>query len=82
MNPIEKYPHITESHACILKMFAIMFLLLIIFFHFFGDMLYSKAIKVCHSFVIYIYIHPMSSNIRIFIKIYYKDLPSFISSGR
>ena len=27
-NPIQKYPHITESYACILKMFALMFLLL------------------------------------------------------
>ena len=30
INPIQKYPHITESYACILKIFAIMFLLLII----------------------------------------------------
>ena len=28
MNPIQKYLHITESYACILKIFAIMFLLL------------------------------------------------------
>ena len=28
MNPIQKYPHITESYACSLKMCAIMFLLL------------------------------------------------------
>ena len=27
INPIQKYPHITESYACILKMFAVMFLL-------------------------------------------------------
>ena len=27
MNPIEKYPHITESYACILKILAIIFLL-------------------------------------------------------
>ena len=31
INPMQKYPHITESYACILKIFAIMFLLLIIF---------------------------------------------------
>ena len=31
INPIQKYPHITESYACILKMFVIMFLLLINF---------------------------------------------------
>ena len=28
MNPIQKNPHITESYAWILKMFAVMFLLL------------------------------------------------------
>ena len=27
MNPIQKYPHIIELFACILKMFAFMFLL-------------------------------------------------------
>ena len=36
INPIQKYPHITESYACILKMFAVMFLLLIIFLISFG----------------------------------------------
>ena len=29
INPIQKYAHITESFACILKMFVLMFLLLI-----------------------------------------------------
>ena len=29
LNPKQKYPHITESYACILKMFVLMFLLLI-----------------------------------------------------
>ena len=29
INPIQKYPHITELYACILKMFISMFLLLI-----------------------------------------------------
>ena len=28
INPIQKYPHITESYACSLKIFAIMCLLL------------------------------------------------------
>ena len=27
INPIQKYPHIIESYACILKIFVIMFLL-------------------------------------------------------
>ena len=29
INPIQKYPHIIESYACILKMFVLMFLFLI-----------------------------------------------------
>ena len=29
INPIQKYPHIIESYACILKIFVFMFLLLI-----------------------------------------------------
>ena len=29
IKPMPKYPHITESFACILKMFVLMFLLLI-----------------------------------------------------
>ena len=28
INPIQKYPYITESYACILKMFVLMFLFL------------------------------------------------------
>ena len=36
INPIQKYPHITESYACILKMLAIMFFLLMIFLISFG----------------------------------------------
>ena len=31
INPIQKYPQITESSACILKMFVLMFLFLINF---------------------------------------------------
>ena len=33
---MQKYPHITESYTCILKTFAIMFLLLMSFFISFG----------------------------------------------
>ena len=29
INPIQKYPHITESYDCALKMFVLMFLFLI-----------------------------------------------------
>ena len=36
INPIQKYPHITKSYACILKMFVLMFLLLINFLIYLG----------------------------------------------
>ena len=36
INLIQKYPHITESYACILKIFVSMFLLLIHFLISFG----------------------------------------------
>ena len=36
INPIQKYPHITESYACILKIFVIIFLLPINFMISFG----------------------------------------------
>ena len=36
INPIQKYPHIIESYACILKMFVFMFLLPINVLIYFG----------------------------------------------
>ena len=36
MNPLQKYPHIIESFACTLKMFAFMFLFPINFYFFLG----------------------------------------------
>ena len=36
IKPIQKYPHIIESYACILKIFILMFLLLINVFISFG----------------------------------------------
>ena len=45
INPIRKYPHIPESYACILKMFACMFLLPINFLISFGIYSTSKLSK-------------------------------------
>ena len=45
INPIQKYPHITESYACILKMFAVMFLFLANSLISFGMCSYSKESK-------------------------------------
>ena len=36
INPLKKYPHITELYACILKTFVLMFLLLINYLISFG----------------------------------------------
>ena len=72
INPLQKYPHITESYPFVLKIFDIMFLLLKT--DFFWNALNPKAIKVCHNFgiyIYYIYCYPMSFNIRIVIKINY-----------
>ena len=80
INSVQKYPYITESYACILKMF---FLMLLSFsrsrrqrmnnkcFNFFPNMLYSKTIKISNAIIIYVQNNPMSSNIRVFINIYY-----------
>ena len=51
INPMQEYPHITESDACILKIFAILFLLFIKFLISFG-ICSPKAIGICHSFFI------------------------------
>ena len=39
---MQKYPHITESYACVLKMFAIMLLLLTNFFTLWRYALFQK----------------------------------------
>ena len=46
INPIQKYPQITESYACILKIFVTIVDLLINFFDLFWNMFNSKTIKV------------------------------------
>ena len=43
MNPMQKYPHITESLACTQKMLAFRFLFPI---NFFWDMLNTKTIEI------------------------------------
>ena len=70
INPIQKYPHIIESYARSLKMFAIMLLLLINFLflsEFAQPQSYQSMSRFCYLHLIY----PMSSNIRILIKINY-----------
>ena len=55
INPIEKYPHITESYACILKIFAIMLLLLIEFLEYVQPQSYQSMPQ-------FWYLHIMLSN--------------------
>ena len=45
INPMQKYPHIIESNACILKIFVFMFLLLINVFISFGICFTPKESK-------------------------------------
>ena len=52
INPIQKYPHIIESYACILKIFVTTVDLSINFLISFG-MFYTKIIKVPISFNAY-----------------------------
>ena len=70
INPIQKHPHIIESHACMLTIFVI-FLLPINVFNFFCIMLNSKAIEICHIITIHIESYPMSFYWFILIKINY-----------
>ena len=51
---MQKYPHITESYACILENVCYYVFIINKFVHFFGDMLCSKKIEICDSFVIYV----------------------------
>ena len=71
INSIKKYPHITESHACTLKMFVLMFLFLVNALISFG-ICNLKRIKISNIvIIIHMESNWMSSNIRILIKIYY-----------
>ena len=53
-NPVQKYPHVTQSYACILKNICYYVFIINKFFNFFWNMFNPKAIKICHSFRIYI----------------------------
>ena len=63
IKPIQKYPHIIESYASVLKLFVFMFLCY--------DVFNTKTIKISIVIIRFIQSNPMSSNIRIVIKIYY-----------
>ena len=71
INPIQKYQHTIESYACILKMLVFMFFILEKFFNFFRNMFHSKTIKISNIIITYPQSNPMSSNIRVLVKIYY-----------
>ena len=46
MNPMQKYPHITELFACTRKMLAIMFLIPDKFFNVFRNMFNTKTVEI------------------------------------
>ena len=71
INPIQKYQHTIESYACILKMLVFMFFIPDKFFNFFRNMFHSKTIKISNIIITYPQSNPMSSNIRVLVKIYY-----------
>ena len=48
---LKKYPHITESYACILKIYVIIVDLSIKFLIFFLNMFYTKTVEIS-SFII------------------------------
>ena len=71
INPTQKYLHIIESSACILKIFVFTFSLPINVLISFGIYSTQKTIKVLSIITLYVQDNPMSSNIRVLIKIYY-----------
>ena len=77
IKPIQKYPRIIESYACILKIFVVMFLLLLINALISLGISYNQKNRKNNIIIIIIIIilhiqsNPVSSNIRILIKIYY-----------
>ena len=71
INPMHKYRHITESYACTLKMFVLIFFIVNKCFNLFRNMFYSKRIKISNTIINHMQSNTMSSNIRILIKIYY-----------
>ena len=71
INSTQKYPHITESDAGILKPFVTILDILITFFNFFLNMFNSKTINVTNIIIQCIQSNPMIYNIAILIKFYY-----------
>ena len=51
---MQKYPHITETYACILKIFSIMFLLLLTNFSLLWRYALFQKNEISDSFAIYI----------------------------
>ena len=73
INPKQKHPHIIESYACILEIFAITIDLsinILISFGICSNPKLSKSVILLQHYQC-IQSNPMSSNIRILIEIYY-----------
>ena len=70
INPMQKYPYVTESYACILK-FCFNVFIFNKCFNFFRNMFYPKRIKISNIIFIHMQGSSMSSNMRILTKIYH-----------
>ena len=70
VNPTEKYQHIIESCACILKRCFYVYITDECS-NLFWNMFYFKRIKISNIIILYIQSNPVSSNIRVLIKIYH-----------
>ena len=78
INPIQKYPHVIESHACILKIFVFTFLFYeaederrLINLLSLSQYVYPKTIKISNITIMNIQSNPVGSSIRVSIKTYY-----------
>ena len=51
INPIQKFPHIIDSYACILKIFFLNVFITDKCFNFFWNMFYFKTIKISNIII-------------------------------
>ena len=74
INLIQKYLHIIESYACILKIFVFFVFITDKCSNLFWNMFYTKTIEISNIIIDYIQQNLISYNIRVLIKIYYISL--------
>ena len=70
INPVQKYPHITELFACTRNVSFDVFIL-DTFFNFFRNMFNAEAIKINNFILFTKQSNPMCTYVCIFVKVYY-----------